>query len=138
MRRTTRSRWRLKSEGNSDKYSAINLTRSSPHGAMTLMTDPPDKSNKLKAELQERLWQAINYLSIFIFIIIVYSGFFFTEYILLKEVSYFLSDEVTEFPLVKLWFDNARIGLAFLVMVVAVVHGILATWSQIKIDFNLK
>jgi hypothetical protein len=89
---------------------------------------------ELRSQMGIRFWRALNYLSVFLFIIVVYSGFFLTEYILLREVAAFLAEDVKEFPIIDIWFKNARIGLAFLMMIVAFIHGIIATYEQVKID----
>jgi hypothetical protein len=91
-------------------------------------------SVELRKQIQIRFWRTLNYLSIFVFIIVIYSGFFLTEYILLREVAAFLAEDVREFSIIDIWFKNARIGLAFLMMLVAFVHGIIATYEQMKID----
>ena len=48
-----------------------------------------------------------------------------------------LTEEVKKYPLVTLGLDYARIGLALLFIVSAVVHGIISTYSLIKRDFKL-
>ena len=92
---------------------------------------------KFRRQIYLRFWRTLNYLSIYAFIIVVYSAFFFTEYLLLREVEKFLHEDVEKFPLVSIWFDNARIGLAFLIMIVAFTHTVIATVSQMRIDATI-
>jgi hypothetical protein len=48
-----------------------------------------------------------------------------------------LSEEVEKYPLVKQALDYARIGLALLFITSAIIHGLLSTYSQIRLDLEL-
>ena len=106
----------------------------------------PDDSTKAKAndpkskfygEANGRVYRALNYISIYLFILVVYGGALITDYLLFELMSWLLSASIQSYPLVAAWFDYARIGLAFLFIVTAVFHGILSTYGQMKLDLLL-
>ena len=92
---------------------------------------------RLKQEIVSRYFRALNYLSIYAFILVVYSGALATDYLLFLLVEWLLRDDVQRYSLVALWFDYARTGLALMLIVSAFVHGIISTYSQVKLDLML-
>jgi hypothetical protein len=88
-------------------------------------------------EIQGRYFRALNYLSIYAFIIIVYGGALLTDYTLFFLISWLLKEDIQKYSIVALWFDFARIGLALLLIILAVTHGIISTYTQIKLDIQL-
>jgi hypothetical protein len=90
-----------------------------------------------KRRLRQRFFRALNYLSLYAYIIVVWGGALLTDYLLLWLIAWLLREDIARYPIVALWFDYARISLAFLLIILAVVHGILSTISQIKMDWAL-
>ena len=88
-------------------------------------------------QIRRRYFRALDYLSIYAFIIIVYGGALITDYSLFLLVAWLLREDVQKYPAVALWFDYARTGLALLLITLAVVHGIISTFNQIKLDLAL-
>ncbi len=92
---------------------------------------------RIKQRLKDRFYRAIDYLSIYTFILVVYGGAVVTDYLLFLLLWSLLQDEVNKYPLVALGLDYARIGLALLFIASAVIHGAISTYSQIKLDIAL-
>ena len=91
----------------------------------------------LKKRVKQRLFRAIDYLSIFVFIVVVYSGAALADYLLFLLLWALLDDEVQRYPIVANALDYARIGLGLLFISSAVIHGVISTYSQIKLDMKL-
>jgi hypothetical protein len=87
--------------------------------------------------IKRRYYRALNYLSIYVFIIVVYGGALLTEYALFALMTWLLRDDVAKYSLVAIWFDYARIGLALLFIFSGVAHGIISTVGQIRLDLAL-
>jgi hypothetical protein len=50
------------------------------------------------------------------------------------EIGKVLREDIERHPFLAEWFDRLKIGLALLLMVFALVHGVISTYSQIKLD----
>lgn len=94
-------------------------------------------AEQLKKRIKSRFYRALDYLSIYIFIIIVYGGATIAEYLLFSLLWLLLSEDVQKYPIISLALDYARIGLGLLFISSAFVHGALSTYHQIKLDFRL-
>lgn len=84
-----------------------------------------------------RFYRALDYLSIYAFILVVYGGALITDYLLFLLIWTLLKEDVEKYPIVAQGFDYARIGLALLFIAGAVIHGIISTISQIRLDYTL-
>jgi len=91
----------------------------------------------LRNRVKQRLFRALDYLSIFAFIVIVYGSAVLADYLLFLLLWALLDDEVRKYPVVARALDYARIGLALLFIFSAVVHGVISTYSQIRLDMKL-
>jgi hypothetical protein len=80
---------------------------------------------------------AAHYLLTYAFILVVYGGAVITDYLLFWLIALLLREDVAKYPFVATWFDRARIGLACLLILFAVVHGILSTISQVRMDWDV-
>lgn len=94
-------------------------------------------TTKVLGRVRERFFRALDYLSLFAFILIVYGSAVICDYLLFYLMWFLLSDDVAKYPIVAQGFDYARIGLALLFITSAVVHGILSTVSQVQLDIKL-
>lgn len=92
---------------------------------------------EFKEKGEERFYRALNYLTIYLFIIVVYGGALVTDYLLFALMEWLLKVNVERYPVVALGFDYARIGLAALFIIAAVFHGIISTINQMKLDIQL-
>lgn len=92
---------------------------------------------RLLYNVKDRFYRACNYFSIYAFIFIVYSGALLTDYLLFGFMQWLLRNDVQNYPIVETWFNYARIGLALLFIVAAVIHGVLSTYGQIRLDVEL-
>lgn len=90
-----------------------------------------------KKRIVNRYYRAVDYLSIYAYVMVVYGGALFADYLLFELMWLLLAEEVQKYELVKLAFDYARIGLALLFLLCALVHGMLSTYSQLKLDLEL-
>ena len=97
----------------------------------------PSEGEIIKSRLRSRLYRALDYLTIYLFILVVYGGAVITDYLLFLLLWALLGADVREYPLVAMGFQYARIGLALLCIVSAVIHGIISTYSQVKLDIKL-
>ena len=89
------------------------------------------------AKMEERIYRTANYISIYLYIIIVYGGALLTDYLLFTFMDWLLRVDVERYPVVALGFDYAKVGLALLFIIAAVVHGLISTWGQVKLDLAL-
>lgn len=102
---------------------------------MNIPTTPQTSTQDLvKQRVGSRIWRAVNYLSIYAFVTVVYGGAIITDYILFYLIETLIKDDVERYPFVEEWFNYAKVGLALLLIVSAIVHGILSTYSQVKLD----
>jgi hypothetical protein len=96
-----------------------------------------DVQEQVYRQIRRRLFRGLNYLSIYVFIIIVYGGALLTDYLLFALISWLLQEDIQRYQLVADWFDYARIGLALLLIICAVTHGLISTYTQVKLDIEL-
>lgn len=94
-------------------------------------------NDRVRAKVEDRLYRALNYVSIFVFILIVYGGALITDYLLFQLMWALLSEEIQQYPVVEQAFSFARIGLALMFIAGAVIHGMLSTYSQVRLDISL-
>lgn len=59
------------------------------------------------------------------------------DYLLFGLIWWLMGTEIQQYPLVKQAVDLAQIGLAFMAVFGALVHGAFSTWGQIKLDMQL-
>jgi hypothetical protein len=85
----------------------------------------------------DRRDRALNYLSIYAFVIVVYGGAILSDFILFELVARLLVAEIQQNGMVAHWFYLARTGLALLSIFLAVVHAIIATIRQLQLDWKL-
>ncbi|HEX6289644.1 MAG TPA: hypothetical protein VFZ66_10665 [Herpetosiphonaceae bacterium] len=102
-----------------------------------VLTPQLDDAQLLRQQIRGRYYRALNYLSIYLFIIVVYGSGLIVDYLLFSLMWWLLDEEVQRYYLVATGFDYARIGLAMLFIVSAIVHGSLSTYSQIQLDIAL-
>ena len=91
----------------------------------------------IRRQIIGRGFRAINYISIYVFIFVVYGGALFTDYGLFSLMWWLLSEDVKQYGIISLLFDYTRIGLALLFIATAIIHGVISTYSQIKLDITL-
>ena len=90
-----------------------------------------------KQQRELRFERIKNYLSIYLFILIVYGGALITDYLLFELMAWLLRDVVAAYAIVATWFHWLNVGLALFAMVAALVHGVISTISQVKLDIKL-
>jgi hypothetical protein len=91
----------------------------------------------VKRHLRDRFWSTVDYLSIVIQIFVVYSVAVFLDLLVAKVFKTIIQDAVVSYPLVKNAFEWFEIGLAFLGMVLALVHSIVSVYSHIRFEFTM-
>lgn len=91
----------------------------------------------VKQQLRTRYYRALNYLSIYLFLIVVYGGALLTDYFLILLIEWLLKEDIQRYPIVAQWFDYARTGLGLLLIVLAVTHGVISTISQVRLDLEI-
>ncbi len=89
---------------------------------------------QIRARIRKRFWRALDYISIYVFVLVVWGGVLIVDYALLLLIENILEEDIRRYPLVALWFDRAKIGLALLTVATAVFHGIISTIGQIRMD----
>ena len=55
---------------------------------------------------------------------------------MLHLVEWILRADIDKFEVVRTWFERSKIGLAFLVMIGALVHALISTAQQIRWDIR--
>jgi hypothetical protein len=93
-----------------------------------------DVASSFRRQVRVRFYRLLNYIALFVFIVLVNGGLLSADFILFSMVEWFLHKDVQKYPLVAMWFDYAKIALAFLILLAAVIHGILSMITQIRID----
>ena len=78
----------------------------------------------VRLRLLGRLYRAFDYLTIYIFILVVYGGAVISDYLLFLLLWSLLGADIKQYSIVAIGFDYARIGLALLFISSAVIHGI--------------
>ncbi len=91
----------------------------------------------VRLRLISRLYRAFDYLTIYLFILVVYGGAVISDYLLFLLLWSLLGADIKQYSLVSIGFDYARIGLALLFITSAVIHGIISTYSQVMLDIKL-
>jgi hypothetical protein len=96
-----------------------------------------NESDKAWSEIRrKRLYPALNYVALYMFILIVYGGALLTDSLLFGLMWWLLGDDARD-PLVSQTFTYAKAGLSLLFIASAIIHGVLSTYSQIKLDWKL-
>lgn len=96
-----------------------------------------DVASIFRKQVKVRFYRLLNYIALFLFILLVNGGLLATDFILFSMVEWFLHNDVQKYPLLAMWFDYVKIALAFLVLLAAVVHGILSLVTQVRIDWKI-
>src|SRR6266540_4247119 len=74
---------------------------------------PEPMDSKVFWSLQKgRSLRALNYVCIYLFVLIVYGGALLTDYLLFQFMWLLLGDDVAQYPMIKTALDLAKIGLA--------------------------
>jgi len=84
-----------------------------------------------------RFWRAVDYLSIFVFTLVVYSAAVVADFLFFEFLSRLLTNDATEYPLVALAFRIFRISLALLAILLGCVHATYSAIKQIRLDREL-
>jgi len=100
-------------------------------------TGRADIKQRVMWRIRDRYFRALNYVSIYVYVIVVYGGALISDYFLFWLISWLLSEDVQRYPVIALWFDYARIGLAWLLIVCGITHGFLSTYKQVKLEIAL-
>ncbi len=85
---------------------------------------------KSRFQLLKDLWG--NYL----FIVGAYGGAVLADYVIFQLIELLLAPDVQKYALVATWFDYAKIGLALMLIICAVTHGLFSTYQLVLWDFN--
>jgi uncharacterized Tic20 family protein len=96
-----------------------------------------DPGVEFKQKARRRFYRALNYLTIYLFVLIVYGGAIVTDFALFQLILWLIAEDATKYPLVALWLDMARIILAILLVIFALVHGIFSTVQQFRMDWGM-
>lgn len=100
-------------------------------------TDRVDVKERVMRRIRDRYFRALNYVSIYVYVILVYGGALISDYFLFWLISRLLSEDIRQYPVIALWFNYVRIGLAWSLIVCAITHGFLSTYKQVKLDIAL-
>jgi hypothetical protein len=103
-------------------------------GGQTVMTDVEVVWRRIR---KDRFLAALDYIALYIYIIVVYGGALLTDYFLFTLMWWMVREDADKYPLVSIGLDYAKIGLALLFITGAVIHGVISTYSQLKFDFKL-
>jgi mannitol-specific phosphotransferase system IIBC component len=104
---------------------------------MSINPEGSNEKNEFISKLNKRYYKALNYLSIYVYVIIVYGTGLIADYILFALIDMLIIEDTKKYPIVAVWFEHAKIGLALLFISCAVIHGVFSTIGQIKTDYTL-
>ena len=70
------------------------------------------------------------------YVLVISGGALLADYALVGILEFVFREDIDKYPLVAQAFDWYKIGSAFLVFFVAMIHAIMSTYSQIKFEFE--
>jgi len=95
-----------------------------------------DPGQVFRRHLRWRWFRALDYLSLFLYALVISTGALVVDYVLFLVIKLVVSDAVAGYPVVTVWFDWFQIGSAFLVFIVAFIHAIFSAYSQIRFEIE--
>lgn len=78
----------------------------------------------LSEEIGVRSRETVSYLLVLALILVIYAATLTTNKVLFFLVRWCLRDAVSKYPPVTIWFERFEMGLAFLVILGAFIHGV--------------
>ncbi|MBI4785456.1 MAG: hypothetical protein HY782_00185 [Chloroflexi bacterium] len=103
---------------------------------MTASSDLENAEQIARRRIRDRFWRALDYLSLFAYIFVVYTGAVVLDFLLFSVIQFLLQSDIAQYPFVALWFERVKIGLALLLLLAAFIHGVFSTVSQIRFDID--
>ena len=97
-------------------------------------TEATDQADVVRQRLRERFWSTVDYLSIVIQVFVVYTVAVLFDLLVARLFRAIIQDAVASYPLVRSAFEWFEIGLAFLGMVLALVHSVFSVYSHIRFE----
>jgi disulfide bond formation protein DsbB len=93
-----------------------------------------DMATALRTRLLTRVSVTVDYVVTYLLVLIVYGVFLGVEYSLLWLVEWVLEEEMHTSPVVATAFRTARLTLAFTILGLSVVHGLIAAVEQFRAE----
>jgi hypothetical protein len=86
--------------------------------------------------LRIRLYKTLDYLTLFVYVVIVSVCALAADYIIVLAIKRTVSAAVTQYKVVSQAFDWFQIGSAFLVLVGATTHAFFSVYSQVRFEME--
>jgi len=99
--------------------------------------DSANSAEKVKEQIKNRFWRAVNYMSISLFYLFVYGFGVICEYVLYSLIWYLLGEEIRNYPVIKSAVSYSQIGLALMTITGAIVHGMFSILGQLQMERHL-
>ncbi|HEX8681668.1 MAG TPA: hypothetical protein VF707_05090 [Ardenticatenaceae bacterium] len=96
----------------------------------------PSEEEIIARRIRLRILYALDYVSLYALIIVIYSGSLATDYIILEMVTLVLETELARSTTIARFFDFLRTGLALMTVVLGIAHGLISTISLILADYD--
>lgn len=98
---------------------------------------PPDDPKKIFLHnFWSRYYRALDYLTLFIYSLVVSSAAFLVDYFLVFIVKLVVTSAVSQYPQVSIMFDWFQIGSAALALVVAFIFSFFSAFSQVRFAYD--
>jgi hypothetical protein len=99
--------------------------------------DPDETRRVVFARIRVRFYRALDYLSIFAYIVVVYGAAVAADYVFFEGLVHLLKRSADESPFIALMLHYFKVGLALIAMGLGAVHAGHSAWSQWKLDREL-
>jgi hypothetical protein len=87
---------------------------------------------KFLENLKVRFYKALDYLILFVYLLVVSICALLVDYILILVLSLLVADDIEKFPIIAQAFIWFKIGSGFLIFIAAIVHSFFSAASQIR------
>ncbi len=98
------------------------------------LTNPRDIFLK---NFRGRFYKGLDYLSLFLYALIVAVGAFLADFILIAVLEFLIASTISKYPVVAIAFDWFQIGSASLTLVTAFVFVLFSALSQMRFAYEV-
>lgn len=95
---------------------------------------PRDAKQQFTRNFRVRLYNALDYLTLFTYVLIVTIGALGADLIMVRAIEMVVNDSIAQYQIVRQAFDWFRIGSAFLIFVGAGLHAVFSAWSLLRVE----
>lgn len=100
----------------------------------TIQITTPPSNEAIRHEIVNRFWRSLNYISISVCLLVVYSCYITADYLLFSLIFWFMGDSIAQEPLIARVVRYLQIGIALAGILAAITHCYYSTTGQIDLD----